>query len=118
MPTRRVFFGLSALIQTTGRPRHVEGVALLCRQHDRLMAKAISETELRRAIQQNNEKNGVPTAAGRRPHSILSFLELSRKLKQDGPDADLVEVGARPGPWRMIPMRAWLSRHARVDRSA
>ena len=25
-------------------------------------------------------------------NSILSFLELSRKLKQDGPDADLVEV--------------------------
>ena len=35
----------------------------------------------------------VPTAAGKKAsNSILSFLELSRKLKQDGPDADLVEV--------------------------
>ena len=59
------------------------------------MAKAISETERRRAIQQAyNEKKGVvPTAAGKKSsNAILSFLELSRKLKQDGPDADLVEV--------------------------
>ena len=59
------------------------------------MAKAISETERRRAIQQTyNEKNGVvPTAAGKKAsNSILNFLELSRKLKQDGPEADLVEV--------------------------
>ena len=59
------------------------------------MAKAISETERRRAIQQAyNEKNGVvPTAAGKKAsNSILSFLELSRKLKQDGPDAELIEV--------------------------
>ena len=35
----------------------------------------------------------MPTAAGKKAsNSILSFLELSRKLKQDGPDADLVEV--------------------------
>ena len=35
----------------------------------------------------------VPTAAGKKAsNSILSFLELSRKLKHDGPDADLVEV--------------------------
>ena len=57
------------------------------------MAKAISETERRRAIQQAyNEKHGVvPTAAGKKAsNSILSFLELSRKLKQDGSDADLV----------------------------
>ena len=49
------------------------------------MAKAISETERRRAIQQSyNEKNGVvPTAAGKKAsNSILNFLELSRKLKQ------------------------------------
>ena len=39
-------------------------------------------------------KNGIlPTAAGKKANnSILSFLELSRKLKQDGPNADLVEV--------------------------
>ena len=59
------------------------------------MAKAISETERRRAIQQRyNEEHGVvPTAAGKKAsNSILSFLELSRKVKQDGLDADLVEV--------------------------
>ena len=86
-----------SLIQTIGRAaRHVEGVAL--HYADNMtdsMAKSISETERRRAIQQiYNEKHGVvPTAAGKKANnSILSFLELSRKLKQDGPDADLVEV--------------------------
>ena len=86
-----------SLIQTIGRAaRHVEGVALLYADNmTDSMAKAISETERRRAIQQTyNEKNGVvPTAAGKKAsNSILSFLELSRKLKQEGPDADLVEV--------------------------
>ena len=86
-----------SLIQTIGRAaRHVEGVALLYADNmTDSMAKAISETERRRVIQQTyNEKNGVvPTAAGKKAsNSILSFLELSRKLKQDGPDADLVEV--------------------------
>ena len=86
-----------SLIQTIGRAaRHVEGVALLYADNmTDSMAKAISETERRRAIQQTyNEKHGVvPTAAGKKAsNSILSFLELSRKLKQDGPDADLVEV--------------------------
>ena len=59
------------------------------------MARAIGETERRRRIQQtHNEENGVvPTPAGKKAsNSILSFLELSRKLKQDGPDADLVQV--------------------------
>ena len=62
------------------------------------MAKASSETERRRKIQQtHNEKHGiVPTAAGKKAsNSILSFLELSRKLKQDGPDADLVQVAGK-----------------------
>ena len=86
-----------SLIQTIGRAaRHVEGVALLYADNmTDSMAKAISETERRRVIQQAyNEKNGVvPTAAGKKAsNSILSFLELSRKLKQDGPDADLLEV--------------------------
>jgi excinuclease ABC subunit B len=86
-----------SLIQTIGRAaRHVEGVALLYADNmTDSMAKAISETERRRKIQQTyNEKNGiVPTAAGKKAsNSILSYLELSRKLKQDGPDADLVEV--------------------------
>ena len=86
-----------SLIQTIGRAaRHVEGMALLYADNmTDSMAKAISETERRRTIQRiYNEKNGVvPTAAGKKAsNSILSFLELSRKLKQDGSDADLVEV--------------------------
>ncbi len=86
-----------SLIQTIGRAaRHVEGVALLYADNmTDSMAKAISETERRRAIQQAyNDKHGVvPKAAGKKAsNSILSFLELSRKLKQDGPDSDLVEV--------------------------
>ena len=86
-----------SLIQTIGRAaRHVEGVALL--YADNLtdsMSKAISETERRRSIQHEyNEKNGVvPTAAGKKAtNSILSFLELSRKLNQEGSNADLVNV--------------------------
>ena len=44
-----------------------------------------------------NEKHGVvPTAAGKKAsNSILSFLELSRKLKAEGPDADLLEVAGK-----------------------
>ena len=50
------------------------------------MAKAISETERRRSIQQAyNEKHGiVPTAAGKKASNSILFLELSRKLKTDG----------------------------------
>jgi excinuclease ABC subunit B len=77
-----------SLIQTIGRAaRHVEGVALL--YADNLtdsMAKAISETERRRAIQQTyNEKHGItPTPAGKRAgNSILAFLEISRRLSDD-----------------------------------
>ena len=77
-----------SLIQTIGRAaRHVEGVALL--YADNLtdsMAKAISETERRRAIQKTyNEKHGItPTPAGKRAgNSILAFLELSRRLSDD-----------------------------------
>lgn len=77
-----------SLIQTIGRAaRHVEGMALL--YADNLtdsMAKAISETERRRAIQQTyNEQHGItPTPAGKRAgNSILAFLELSRRLSDD-----------------------------------
>jgi excinuclease ABC subunit B len=80
-----------SLIQTIGRAaRHVEGVALL--YADNLtdsMARAISETERRRVIQQAyNEKHGItPTPAGKRAgNSILSFLEVSRRLSEDQPD--------------------------------
>lgn len=79
-----------SLIQTIGRAaRHVEGRALL--YADNLtdsMAKAISETERRRAIQQaHNEKHGItPTAAGKRAtgnNPILAYLEMSRRLNDD-----------------------------------
>ena len=77
-----------SLIQTIGRAaRHIEGVALL--YADNLtdsMAKAISETERRRAIQHAyNEKHGItPTPAGKRAgNSILAFLEVSRRLNDD-----------------------------------
>jgi len=77
-----------SLIQTIGRAaRHIEGVALL--YADNLtdsMAKAISETERRRAIQQTyNLRHGItPTPAGKRAgNSILASLELSRRLNDD-----------------------------------
>ena len=77
-----------SLIQTIGRAaRHVEGVALL--YADNLtdsMAKAISETERRRAIQQTyNAKHSItPTPAGKRAgNSILAFLEVSRRLNDE-----------------------------------
>jgi excinuclease ABC subunit B len=74
-----------SLIQTIGRAaRHIEGKAIL--YADNLtdsMAKAISETERRRAIQiAYNEKHGIkPTSIIRRTsNSILSFLDVSRRL--------------------------------------
>ncbi|MCX5939664.1 MAG: excinuclease ABC subunit UvrB [Cyanobium sp. LacPavin_0818_WC50_MAG_67_9] len=77
-----------SLIQTIGRAaRHIEGVALL--YADNLtdsMAKAISETERRRAIQHAyNQKHGItPTPAGQRAgNSILAFLEVSRRLNDE-----------------------------------
>jgi excinuclease ABC subunit B len=77
-----------SLIQTIGRAaRHIDGKALL--YADNLtdsMARAISETERRRAIQQAyNEKHGItPTPAGKRAgNSILAFLEVSRRLNDE-----------------------------------
>ncbi len=77
-----------SLIQTIGRAaRHIDGVALL--YADNLtdsMVKAISETERRRVIQHAyNERHGItPTPAGKRAgNSILTFLELSRRLSDD-----------------------------------
>jgi len=77
-----------SLVQTIGRAaRHIEGMALL--YADNLtdsMAKAISETERRRAIQHayNLEHGITPTPAGKRAgNSILSFLEMSRRLNDD-----------------------------------
>jgi excinuclease ABC subunit B len=77
-----------SLIQTIGRAaRHVEGKALLYADNfTDSMAKAISETERRRAIQITyNEKHGItPSPAGKRAgNSILSFLEVSRRLTDE-----------------------------------
>ena len=77
-----------SLIQTIGRAaRHIDGKALL--YADNLtdsMAKAISETERRRAIQHayNVEHGITPTPAGKRAgNSILAFLEVSRRLNDE-----------------------------------
>jgi excinuclease ABC subunit B len=74
-----------SLIQTIGRAaRHVQGQAIL--YADNLtdsMAKAIEETERRRAIQQrHNQDNGITpkSIVRRKSNAILSFLEVSRRL--------------------------------------
>jgi excinuclease ABC subunit B len=74
-----------SLIQTIGRAaRHVQGKAILYGDNlTESMAKAISETERRRAIQMAyNEKHGItPQPIIRRTsNAILSFLDVSRKL--------------------------------------
>ncbi|WP_036900867.1 MULTISPECIES: excinuclease ABC subunit UvrB [Prochlorococcus] len=86
-----------SLIQTIGRAaRHVDGCALL--YADNLtdsMSKAIHETDRRRNIQDAfNKKHGItPMPAGKKAtNSILSFLELSRKLQNDGNSNDLVDI--------------------------
>ena len=92
-----------SLIQTIGRAaRHIDGKALL--YADNLtdsMAKAISETERRRAIQQAyNEKHGItPSPAGKRAgNAILAFLEVSRRLNDEQLEeaADQAEHNAVP----------------------
>jgi excinuclease ABC subunit B len=95
-----------SLIQTIGRAaRHIDGVALL--YADNLtdsMAKAISETERRRVIQQAyNERHGItPTPAGKRAgNAILSFLELSRRLSDDQ-----LEVAAEQAEQNEVPLDA------------
>jgi excinuclease ABC subunit B len=97
-----------SLIQTIGRAaRHVEGVALL--YADNLtdsMARAISETERRRVIQQAyNEKHGItPTPAGKRAgNSILSFLEVSRRLSDDQVDGAVEQVRHDDVPLDALP---------------
>ncbi len=86
-----------SLIQTIGRAaRHIEGMAIM--YADRMtdsMAKALSETERRRNIQDDyNKKNDIiPSPAGKKAsNSILSFLELSRRLQQDSEGEDFIKV--------------------------
>jgi len=86
-----------SLIQTIGRAaRHVEGVALLYADNfTQSMKRAISETDRRRTIQKKyNEINGItPRPAGKKiENSILSFLELSRKLDSGGLSNDLINI--------------------------
>ncbi len=74
-----------SLIQTIGRAaRHINGQAILYADNmTDSMAKAISETERRRAIQiAHNEKHGITPQpiVKRSSNSILSFLEVSRRL--------------------------------------
>ena len=90
-----------SLIQTIGRAaRHVEGKAIL--YADNLtdsMAKAISETERRRAIQQeHNEKNNITPVSiiKRSKNSILSFLEVSRRLNSQELDQVFENVSDLP----------------------
>jgi excinuclease ABC subunit B len=86
-----------SLIQTIGRAaRHVEGVALLYADNfTDSMKRAIFETERRRTIQKKyNQVNGItPKPAGKKiENSILSFLELSRKLDSGGLSKDLLNI--------------------------
>ncbi len=86
-----------SLIQTIGRAaRHVEGVALLYADNfTDSMKRAISETERRRNIQKKyNQVHGItPKPAGKKiENSILSFLELSRKLDAGGLSKDLINI--------------------------
>ncbi len=86
-----------SLIQTIGRAaRHVEGIALLYADNfTKSMKRAISETDRRRTIQKKyNEINGItPKPAGKKiENSILSFLELSRKLDNGGLSKDLINI--------------------------
>ncbi len=86
-----------SLIQTIGRAaRHVEGVALLYADNfTDSMKRAISETDRRRTIQQEyNQVHGIiPQPAGKKiENSILSFLELSRKLDNGSFSKDIINL--------------------------
>ncbi len=86
-----------SLIQTIGRAaRHVEGAALMYADNmTDSMINAIEETERRREIQKkyNEEKGITPMPAGKKStNSILSFLELSRKLNAEGTAEGLLNI--------------------------
>ncbi len=86
-----------SLIQTIGRAaRHIDGAAILYADNlTKSMHSAIQETERRRSIQKTyNALHGIePKPAGRKANnSILSFLELSRRLQKDSSNDDLIEL--------------------------
>lgn len=90
-----------SLIQTIGRAaRHVRGQAIM--YADNLtdsMAKAIDETERRRAIQiAYNEKHGITPQPiiKRSTNSILSFLEVSRRLNSQELETAYEQVNELP----------------------
>ncbi|MEW6494686.1 MAG: excinuclease ABC subunit UvrB [Cyanobacteriota bacterium] len=74
-----------SLIQTIGRAaRHVRGQAIMYADNlTNSMAKAIEETERRRAIQlEYNEKHGITpqSIVKKSSNAILAFLDVSRRL--------------------------------------
>ena len=73
----------------------MEGGVALCRQHDRFDGQGHLRnpaTSGHSADLQREELHRAHRCSKKASNSILSFLELSRKLKQDGSDADLVEA--------------------------
>ncbi|KJH72849.1 excinuclease ABC subunit UvrB [Aliterella atlantica] len=90
-----------SLIQTIGRAaRHVRGQAIM--YADNLtdsMSKAIEETERRRAIQtEYNEKHGITPQPiiKRSTNSILSFLEVSRRLNSQELETAYEQINELP----------------------
>jgi excinuclease ABC subunit B len=70
------------------------------------MAKAISETERRRAIQHAyNIKHGItPSPAGKRAgNSILAFLEVSRRLTDEQMDQAIEQAETNDVPLESLP---------------
>jgi excinuclease ABC subunit B len=81
-----------SLIQTIGRAaRHVRGQAIMYADNlTESMQKAIAETERRRQIQQEyNQNHGITPQPIVKTgiNSILAFLDVSRRLHQDGIEA-------------------------------
>ncbi len=90
-----------SLIQTIGRAaRHIRGQAILYADNlTKSMDKAISETQRRREIQlAYNEKHGItPTSIVKSiDNSILSFLEISRRLNRQQLDTAYEQVDEIP----------------------
>ncbi|MGQ9864874.1 MAG: excinuclease ABC subunit UvrB [Pseudanabaenaceae cyanobacterium] len=86
-----------SLIQTIGRAaRHVNGQAIL--YADRFtdsMAKAIQETERRRALQmEHNRRHGITPrpVVKKTDNAILDFLSISRRVQEQGTGYSVAEV--------------------------